>query len=99
MDMPLSGIVYDMSNEEYHKRVGYSSSAIKTVCKQSLAHYMAQKPLGDSPAFALGSAVHATLLEPDRDLVIKGPKTRAAKAFKELYNNRTDDEVVLTEVE
>ena len=95
----MTGIVYDMSNEEYHKRVGYSSSAIKTVCKQSLAHYMAQKPLGDSPAFALGSAVHATLLEPDRDLVIKGPKTRASKMFKDLYNNRTDDEVVLTEVE
>jgi|TARA_R110002020_G_scaffold14096_1_gene50213 hypothetical protein len=99
MDMPLSGIVYDMSNEEYHKRVGYSSSAIKTVCKQSLAHYMAQKPLGDSPAFALGSAVHATLLEPDRDLVIKGPKTRTSKMFKDLYKNRKDDEVVLTEVE
>jgi exodeoxyribonuclease VIII len=60
---------------------------------------MAQKPLGDSPAFALGSAVHATLLEPDRDLVIKGPKTRTSKMFKDLYKNRKDDEVVLTEVE
>ena len=99
MDMPQSGIVYDMSNEEYHRQVGYSSTAIKTVCKQSLAHYMAQKPLGDSPAFALGSAVHATLLEPERDLVIKGPKTRASKTFKDLYNNKEDDQVVLTEVE
>ena len=99
MDMPQSGIVYDMSNEEYHRQVGYSSTAIKTVCKQSLAHYMAQKPLGDSPAFALGSAVHATLLEPERDLVTKGPKTRASKLFKDLYNNREDDQVVLTEVE
>jgi len=99
MDMPQSGIVYDMSNEEYHRKVGYSSTAIKTVCKQSLAHYMAQKPLGDSPAFALGSAVHATLLEPERDLVIKGPKTRASKTFKDLYNNKEDDQVVLTEVE
>ena len=99
MDMPQSGIVYDMSNEEYHRQVGYSSTAIKTVCKQSLAHYMAQKPLGDSPAFALGSAVHATLLEPERDLVIKGPKTRVSKIFKELYSNKEDDQVVLTEVE
>ena len=55
MDMPHNGIVYDMSNAEYHKQVGYSSSAIKTVCKQSLAHYMAQKPLGDSPAFAVAA--------------------------------------------
>ena len=99
MDMPQSGIVYDMSNEEYHRKVGYSSTAIKTVCKQSLAHYMAQKPLGDSPAFALGSAVHATLLEPERDLVMKGPKTRASKTFKDLYSNKKDDQVVLTEVE
>jgi exodeoxyribonuclease VIII len=99
MDMPPSGIVYDMSNAEYHKQIGYSSSAIKTVCKQSLAHYMAQKPLGDSPAFALGSAVHATLLEPERDLVFKGPKTRVSKMYKEMYANKKDDEVVLTEVE
>ena len=99
MDMPHNGIVYDMSNAEYHKQVGYPSSAIKTVCKQSLAHYMAQKPLGDSPAFALGSAVHATLLEPDRDLVFKGPKTRVSKMYKDMYANKKDDEVVLTEVE
>lgn len=99
LTMPPSGIVYDMSNEDYHKQVGYSSSAIKTVCKQSLAHYMAQKPLGDSPAFALGSAVHATLLEPERDLVTKGPKTRTSKLYKDLYANKKGDEVVLTEVE
>ena len=99
LDMPQQGIVYDMSNEDYHNQVGYSSSAIKTVCKQSLAHYMAQKPLGDSPAFALGSAVHATLLEPERDLVTKGPRTRASKLFKDLYANKKGDEVILTEVE
>ena len=98
-DMPPNGIVYDMSNAEYHKQLGYSSSAIKTVCKQSLAHYMAQKPLGDSPAFALGNAVHATLLEPERDLVFKGPKTRTSKIYKDMYANKKDDEVVLTEVE
>jgi len=98
-DIPPKGIVYDMSNEDYHNQIGYSSSAIKTVCKQSLAHYMAQKPLGDSPAFALGSAVHATLLEPERDLVTKGPKTRTSKLYKDLYANKKGDEVVLTEVE
>ncbi|MAJ43713.1 MAG: hypothetical protein CBC83_02250 [Flavobacteriales bacterium TMED123] len=93
------GIIYNMSNEDYHNSIGYSSSAIKTVCKQSLAHYMAQKPLGDSPAFALGTGVHASLLEPKRNLVIKGPKTRVSAAYKKLYREKKIDQVVLTEVE
>lgn len=92
------GVVEGMSNEVYHSQSGISSTAVKTVYKKSLAHWKGEKRKQTS-AFSMGSAVHALLLEEDRDLVIKGPKTRASKGFKELEENAEDDQVVLTEVE
>ena len=65
----------DMSNEEYHSIDGISSSAVKAVYKKSLAHWKGQK-IVQSAAFAMGNAVHANLLEKDKNLVIKGPKTK-----------------------
>ena len=92
------GIIENMSNEEYHSQGGISSTAVKTVFKKSLAHWKGEKRK-QTTAFSMGSAVHALLLEEDRDLVIKGPKTRVSKAFKELEAEAGPDQVVLTEVE
>lgn len=92
------GIIQNMTNEEYHQQGGISSSAVKSVYKKSLAHWKGEKRRQTS-AFSLGSAVHALLLEEHRDLLIKGPKTRASKAFKELEENAGPDQIVLTEVE
>ena len=90
--------IKDMSNEEYHSIDGISSSAVKAVYKKSLAHWKGQK-ISQSAAFAMGNAVHANLLEADKKLVIKGPKTKASAAFKDLKENLTEDQVLLTEVE
>ena len=87
-----------MSNEEYHSIYGISSSAVKAVYKKSLAHWKGQK-IAQSAAFAMGNAVHANLLEADKNLVIKGPKTKASAAFKDMKENLTEDQVLLTEVE
>lgn len=92
------GIIENMSNEEYHSQGGISSSAVKSVFKKSLAHWKGEKRR-QTTAFSMGSAVHALLLEEDRDLVIKGPKTRRSKGFEELENSAGADQVVLTEVE
>lgn len=92
------GIIQNMTNEEYHQQGGISSSAVKSVYKKSLAHWKGEKRKQTS-AFSLGSAVHALLLEEHRDLLIKGPKTRASKAFKELEESAGPDQIVLTEVE
>lgn len=92
------GVVENMSNEVYHQQGGISSSAVKTVFKKSVAHWKGEKRKNSS-AFDLGTAVHALLLEEDRDLVVKGPKTRNSKGFKELQDNLEQDQVLLTEVE
>ena len=88
-----------MSNQEYHTRDGISSSAVKAVYKKSLAHWKGERRNSNNPAFALGSAVHANLLEKERNLVVKGPKTKASAAFKTLKENLTEDQILLTEVE
>lgn len=92
------GIVHDLSNEEYHATAGVSSSAVKTVAKKSVAHWKGQK-MSQTAAFRTGTSVHALLLEEDRDLVIKGPKTRSSLAFKDMEANLQDEQILLTEVE
>jgi len=92
------GVIKDLSNTRYHSMDGISSSAVKTVYKKSLAHWRGQKQK-QSSAFNLGSAVHALLLEEDKDLVVKGPKTKTSKAFKELEKELQEDQILLSEAE
>lgn len=92
------GVVHNMSNKVYHSTSGISSSAVKTVSKKSLAHWKGEKRIQTS-AFTMGTAVHALLLEEEKKLVHKGPKTRRTKGFKEQEDKLKDDEVLLTEVE
>ena len=77
------GIVEGMSNEVYHSQSGISSTSVKTVYKKSLAHWKGERRKQTS-AFSMGSAVHALLLEEDRDLVIKGQRLGRLKALKSL---------------
>ena len=93
------GVISNMSNEVYHATAGISSSAAKAVYKKSLAHWKGEKRNPNNPAFAMGTAVHALLLEPERDLVIRGPKTKASAAFKDMKEGLVEDQVLLTEVE
>ena len=72
------GVIKDMSNERYHSMSGIGSSTVKTVYKKSLAHWKGQK-YKSSTAFNLGKAVNDLLLEEDKDLVVKGPKTKTSK--------------------
>jgi hypothetical protein len=75
----------DLTNEEYHAdKSALSSTDIKTVYKQSLFHWKNMQRRG-STAFDQGTAVHAMLLEPEKDLVIKGPKDRRGNAWKDAY--------------
>ena len=95
----MKNVIENMSNQEYHMRDGISSSAVKAVFKKSLAHWKGEKRNANNPAFAMGSAVHANLLEKERNLVVKGPKTKSSVAFKNLKANLTEDQILLTEVE
>ena len=90
--------IANMSNKEYHSIDGVSSSAVKTVYKKSLAHWKGQK-IVQSAAFAMGNAVHANLLEGEKNLVVRGPKTKTSASFKTMKDALTEDQVLLTEVE
>jgi len=96
---PVNTLITHIPNEEYHARDGVSSSAVKSVFKKSVAHWKGEKRNPNNPAFAMGTAVHANLLEKERNLVVKGPKTKSSVAFKTMKDNLDKDQVLLTEVE
>ena len=91
--------IRDMSNEDYHIENGISSSVVKAVFKKSVAHWKGERRNPDNPAFAMGNAVHANLLEKHRNLVVKGPKTKQSTAFKDMKKKLGQDQILLTEVE
>jgi len=72
----------DMSNAAYHLDPAISSSDVKTVHLKSLRHwkYGARK---ESVAFDLGSAVHAMVLEPEKELVRRGPADRRGDKWRD----------------
>jgi hypothetical protein len=73
---------HDMTNEAYHAHPAISSSDVKTVFNKSLAHWQLSQRR-ESAAFDLGSAVHALVLEPEKDLVRCGPGDRRGNAWKD----------------
>ena len=73
----------DLTNQQYHARPEISSSDVKAVALKSLLHWK-NKVYKPSVAFDLGSATHAMLLEPENDLVIRGPEDRRGNRWKEL---------------
>ncbi len=88
-----------MSNEEYHADDAISSSDVKAVATSSLAHWKG-KVRKESHAFDLGTAVHALLLEPEKNLVVKGPDTRRGKAWIDAKEDaEKQNKLLLTEVD
>jgi hypothetical protein len=86
-----------ISNEVYHSRPEISSSDVKAVAAKSLAHWKG-KIWRDSSAFALGSAVHALVLEPEKNLVLRGPEDRRGNKWKiDKLAADIDGKILLTE--
>lgn len=75
-------IRHDLTNEEYHAHPAISASDVKAVHLKSLRHWQLQ-PRRESTAFDMGSAVHALVLEPEKDLVRCGPADRRGTAWKD----------------
>jgi hypothetical protein len=84
----------DLDNKSYHAHPAISSSDVKAVYKTSLAHWLgkARKP---SSAFAMGSAVHALVLEPEKKLVRRGPEDRRGDKWKKAQLEADLDGVIL----
>ena len=75
-------IRHDMTNEAYHLDPAISSSDVKTVYLKSLRHWKYEVRKG-STAFDLGSAVHAMVLEPEKELVRRGPDDRRGDKWRD----------------
>ena len=52
------------SNEQYHQHDSISASGLKTIYKKSVYHFLNQR-YKETPAMALGTAVHQAILEPN----------------------------------
>ena len=90
-------MILELTNAAYHARPEISSSDVKAVASKSLAHWKG-KVWKDSSAFALGSAVHALVLEPHKNLVVRGPKDRRGNEWKkEQLAADLDGKILLTE--
>jgi len=65
------GIYEKLGNAEYHSSSALSRSGVTTLCRRSPLHFWAahqdphRKPVEETPALRLGSAVHAYVLEPE----------------------------------
>jgi hypothetical protein len=72
----------DLSNSEYHAHDAISSSDVKMVAAKSLAHWKA-KVYKPSATFDMGTAVHAMVLEPNANLILRGPEDRRGNKWKD----------------
>ena len=90
-------MILDIPIDEYHRHPNISSSDVKAVATRSLAHWK-YKTYKASSAFALGSAVHALVLEPHKDLVVRGPEDRRGAKWKDAsLAADLDGKILLTE--
>ena len=81
----MTHIDYEMPDYMYHDKeihLHISSSDVKTVLSKSLLHWVGQERK-ETIAFDIGKAVHALILEPEKDLVVRGPEDRRGSKWKE----------------
>lgn len=90
------GIEYDITNDEYHnERPGYSSTFIKTTHLKSIYHAKNGSSSIAMSTADMGTAVHAIVLEPEKEIVRCGPETRRGNAWKEAYAEAEAEGVTL----
>jgi hypothetical protein len=92
-----------MSNEDYHKHDGISSSGLKTIFDKTPAHYKFGE-VKQSDAMDYGTASHTALLEPHlfNDVVLIQPaeiKQRRGKAWDDFKASVKPDQVVVKQAE
>lgn len=93
------GIYKDLKNDIYHKSEGISSSELKLIMR-SPAHYKyaSDNPKPQTPQMALGSAVHALVLEPDKTPVVQEPevnkRTKDGRAELERFHMEHAESII-----
>jgi len=103
----MNAVKYDLPNEEYHNKDVYphiSSSDIKEIEKTSLLHWAIKSELPrkkPTPAMVMGSAIHAMISEPEKELFVRGlPDRRKRSEWAKLEEAaEKKGQTVLTESE
>ena len=76
------GIYHDISGDDYHSRAGYSASFFKQCFKENLAKAKFNRIELTADTEEIGHGVHADVLEPDKELLVRGPDRRGTNDWK-----------------
>jgi hypothetical protein len=90
-------IVRNMHESDYHDFDAISSSGLGYI-KKSPAHFKCRHLKKRSPEFALGSAAHAAILEPDvfkRDYVVVDAEDRRTASYKAAKKEHGEEKLLL----
>lgn len=91
-------ITHDLTNEEYHKSDAISSSDVKAVLTSTPFHWR-NKTRTETPAMALGTAVHDMVLEGGK-ATLRGPENRRGNAWKDAEAKaKADGKTLLVEAD
>lgn len=92
-----TGIFAGLSNAEYHSGAGISKSGLDLISRSPLHYYAAyldpnRTPREETPAMALGTAIHSAVLEPEKfaaDYLLMPKLDRRTKDGKAAYEDFT----------
>ncbi|PHS13451.1 MAG: hypothetical protein COA78_06860 [Blastopirellula sp.] len=97
--LPLNIGILNMPNEDYHASAGIGNSGLGLVAR-SPAHYNYAPAKDSTRAMVIGSAIHCSLLEPEKFaeeyLLLRDVKDRRASAYKEAVKAHGNGDFVLT---
>jgi hypothetical protein len=90
------------TNKEYHSSESISASGLKIIYKQSVYHYLNQKPFS-SKSMNFGNAVHSAILENDlEDIVVMKKldlRSNENKIIQKEFLKDNKDKIILNEEE
>lgn len=89
----------DLSNEEYHKSFGYSSSSLKFLNEKTMAHLLYQQSVASQETEALvkGQVLHCLTLEPhlfDQEFAVK-PEGLTKPSIRQINAKKPSDASIL----
>lgn len=98
-EIPTPCFVQGMPNSAYHASPGISKSGLDLI-NRSPAHYRYQASREATRAMDIGTAIHTSILEPDRFqqeyLLLKDVKDRRASEYKQAVKVHTSERVLIS---
>ena len=95
----LSGYISDMPEDIYHNTEGFiSKSSLGQLAKETPFRFFNSKKKEQTPAMAMGTALHCAILEPKKFsesyILMPDCKSKASKEYKEAVKNNLGKEIL-----